>query len=106
MAIFEGQKKRALERLRRRGADEEVEGLLQKMNSLDGFFTTSSCSGRIALICLPEIGAKREARFIGRWHRPVRQAEVLAALSDASPSLKDEISHFGKQKYQQSDQQC
>lgn len=61
--VFEGQKKRALERLRIRGADEEVEEILERINSLDGFFTTSSCSGRIVLICLPEIGAKREARF-------------------------------------------
>lgn len=52
---FEEQKKRALERLRIRGADEEVEEILERINSLDGFFTTSSCSGRIVLICLPEI---------------------------------------------------
>jgi len=59
MMLFEGQKKRTLERLRRRGADEEVEEPLQKIHDLDDFFTTSSCSGRIALILLPEIGAKR-----------------------------------------------
>jgi len=61
--VFEAQKKRALERLRIRGADEEVGEILDKINSLDGFFTTSSCSGRIILICLPEICAKQEARF-------------------------------------------
>ncbi|MBE0517102.1 MAG: hypothetical protein IBX41_06920 [Methanophagales archaeon] len=64
MRVFEEEKKRALERLQRGGADEEVEELLQQINSLDEFFTTSSCSGRIALICLPEIGAKREAMVI------------------------------------------
>ena len=60
--IFEEQKKRALERLRIGGADEEVKGILEKINRRDGFFTTSSCSGRIVLIWLPEIGAKKEAR--------------------------------------------
>jgi len=89
--IFEEQKKRALERLRIRGADEEVKGILEKINRRDGFFTTSSCSGRIALIWLPEIGAKQEARFIGKWHRRVRKAEVLEAMSDATPHIKGEV---------------
>jgi tRNA wybutosine-synthesizing protein 3 len=91
MTIFEGEKKRALERLRQRGADEEVEELLQKINDLDDFFTTSSCSGRIVLILLPKIGAKREARFIGRWHRPVRKADVLAAMDDVGSSVEGDF---------------
>jgi len=88
---FEEQKKRALERLRIRGADEEVEEILERINSRDGFFTTSSCSGRIILICLPEIGAKQEARFIGKWHRQVRKEEVLEAMSGATPPIKGEV---------------
>jgi tRNA wybutosine-synthesizing protein 3 len=89
--VFEEQKKRALERLRIRGADKEVKKILERINSLDGFFTTSSCSGRIILICLPEIGAKQEARFLGNWHRQVRKEEVLEAMSDAMPSIKGDI---------------
>jgi len=91
---FDAQKKRALERLRIRGADEEIAGVLEKINSLEDFFTTSSCSGRIALICLPEIGAKREAKFIGKWHRPLTKEEVLEAIkikSSAGVSNKGEV---------------
>jgi tRNA wybutosine-synthesizing protein 3 len=88
---FEEQKKRALERLRIQGADEEAEAILKEINSFEDFFTTSSCSGRIVLICLPEIGAKQEARFIGKWHHQVRKEEVLAAMSDATPPIKGEI---------------
>ncbi|MBN1762467.1 MAG: hypothetical protein JW878_05250 [Methanomicrobia archaeon] len=91
MMLFEGEKKQALERLRRRGADEEVEELLQKINDLDDFFTTSSCSGRIILILLPEIGAKREARFIGKWHRPVKKGEVRAAMREARSSVEGDL---------------
>jgi tRNA wybutosine-synthesizing protein 3 len=82
MSVFGDEKRRALERLQRSGADEEVDELLQRINELDDFFTTSSCSGRIVLISLPEIGAKREAVFLGKWHRSVRKEEVLAAMSD------------------------
>jgi len=77
---FKKQKDRALERLRIGGADEEVAGIIEKINSFEGFFTTSSCSGRIVLICLPEIGAKREAKFVGKWHRSVTKEEVLEAI--------------------------
>jgi tRNA wybutosine-synthesizing protein 3 len=91
MAIFEEEKKRALERLQERGADEEVEELLERINRLDDFFTTSSCSGRIVLIWLPEVGAKRDARFVGKWHRPVGKAEVLAAMSDGESFRNGDI---------------
>jgi len=80
MSVFEAEKKRAMERLRVGGADEEVAGIIEKINGFEGFFTTSSCSGRIALIRLPEIGAKREAEFIGKWHRSVTKEEVLEAI--------------------------
>ena len=79
--IFEEQKKRALEKLRIGGADEEVAEIIEKINSFEGFFTTSSCSGRIVLISIPEIGAKRAAKFIGKWHRPpVSREEVQEAI--------------------------
>ena len=88
---FEAQKKRAVERLQISGADEEIAGIIEKINSFDDFFTTSSCSGRIVLICLPEIGAKREAQFIGKWHRPVTKEEVLDAIKNSvSASEKGE----------------
>jgi tRNA wybutosine-synthesizing protein 3 len=80
MAVFEEQKKKALERLRIQGADEGVAAIIAVLNRLDCFYTTSSCSGRVALICIPEIGAKREAEFIGKWHRAVTKEEVLEAI--------------------------
>jgi len=80
MTIFEEQKKKALERLRIKGADEEVVEIIGVLNRLDYYYTTSSCSGRVALICIPEIGAKREAEFIGKWHRAVTKEEVSEAI--------------------------
>jgi tRNA wybutosine-synthesizing protein 3 len=68
-----------------------VEELLQKINDLDDFFTTSSCSGMIVLILLPEIGTKREARFIGKWHRPIEKADVLAAMDDVGSSVEGDM---------------
>ncbi len=78
--MFEEQKKKALERLRIMGADEEVAEIIGALNRLDNFYTTSSCSGRVVLICIPEMGAKREAEFIGKWHRAVTKEEVSEAI--------------------------
>jgi tRNA wybutosine-synthesizing protein 3 len=91
MSVFDDEKKRALERLERSGADGEVEELLQRINELDDYFTTSSCSGRIVVICLPEIGAKREAVFLGKWHRPVRKEEVFEAIHSAASSRNGDV---------------
>jgi tRNA wybutosine-synthesizing protein 3 len=85
---FEAEKKGALERLERRGADDEVMPVLQRINALDDFFTTSSCAGRIVVIHLPEVGAKREAVFVGKWHRPVALEEVIGAIA-AAPASTD-----------------
>jgi tRNA wybutosine-synthesizing protein 3 len=62
--------------------------VLQRINALDDFFTTSSCAGRIVVIHLPEVGAKREAVFVGKWHRAVALEEVSAAIA-AAPASTD-----------------
>ena len=78
--IFEAEKRRALERLHKEGADDDIVGLIELLNGFDDYFTTSSCSGRVILICIPEIGAKEEAEFIAKWHREVSKDEVLKAI--------------------------
>ena len=78
--IFEAEKRRALERLHNEGADDDIAELIELLNGFDDYFTTSSCSGRVILICIPDIGAKEEAEFIAKWHREVSKNEVLKAM--------------------------
>ena len=78
--IFEAEKRKALERLHNEGADDDIAELIELLNGFDDYFTTSSCSGRVILICIPEIGAKEEAEFIAKWHREVSKNEVLKAM--------------------------
>jgi len=85
---FDAEKKGALERLARRGADAEVMPVLDRLNGLADFFTTSSCAGRIVVIYLPAVGAKREAVFAGKWHRAVEVEEVLGAIAEAPASTE------------------
>ena len=60
--------------------DDDIIPLLDKINRLKCCYTTSSCSGRIALLQLPEIGDKKNAVFIGKWHRKVEADTVLNAV--------------------------
>ena len=62
--------------------------LLHKINSNKSFFTTSSCAGRIVIMQLPEIGDKKNAVFLGRWHREITKDEVFSTLNSFE---KDQI---------------
>ena len=54
---------------------------LDCINSFELYFTTSSCAGRILLLQLPKIGDKKQAIFLGKWHRMVTLEEVAQAIS-------------------------
>lgn len=58
--------------------DPELKSLLDFINSLEDFYTTSSCAGRIALFLY--LGGKDNDRFLGKWHRKVSFEEVSCAL--------------------------
>lgn len=58
--------------------DFEAMGLVDYVNSLGDYYTTSSCSGRICL--LHDLGSKLADDWIGKWHRKVTFEEVMEAL--------------------------
>ena len=60
--------------------DEDIIPLLDLINSFDCFVTTSSCSGRIGVLDMPEFGDKVEAKFLGKWHDTVEFEDVLKAV--------------------------
>jgi len=71
--------------------DEKAMPVIEKINSLADFFTTSSCSGRIALMEIPSFGRKKEAKHLGKWHRKVKIEEIKESLMKAG---KGEIWFF------------
>jgi len=82
---FDLQKKKALESLNEaleKGlVDSDIISLLNKINSLENYFTTSSCSGRISVMQLPDFGDKLNAVWLGKWHSEVKIEEVLDAIN-------------------------
>jgi tRNA wybutosine-synthesizing protein 3 len=84
-------KKQALQRLndaKKQGlVDEDIIPVLDIINSLDDCYTSSSCYGRIVLLEIPEIGDKKNAKWLGKWHRKIDVNEFVAASAKASKGL-------------------
>lgn len=78
MDRFSKQKKHAVNKLnvsiRVGDADKGIIKLLEMVNSLEDYYTTSSCAGRIQLF--QDLGSKIKSNSIACWHRKVKYSEV------------------------------
>jgi tRNA wybutosine-synthesizing protein 3 len=63
--------------------DKGIISILDIINKSDNFYTTSSCYGRIVLLEIPNIGNKKEAVFLGKWHRPIKLEELFLASNNS-----------------------
>ena len=70
--------------------DTDMVPLLKLINSFDGCYTLSSCSGRVGLIELPELGDKKRAVFHGKWHQPPSFEMVAEAVQSYRRSGRSE----------------
>jgi tRNA wybutosine-synthesizing protein 3 len=68
-------------------ADEKILPILKIINDSKEYFTSSSCAGRIVLLEIPVIGDKRQAKFLGIWHRTIKQPELLSAAKKSSKGM-------------------
>ncbi|RLI93087.1 MAG: hypothetical protein DRO95_00590 [Candidatus Altiarchaeales archaeon] len=79
---FRNQKNHTLKKLRdaidKSEVDSDILGLIQYINSLENFYTTSSCAGRISLIRDP--GKKIENAWLGKWHSTVKFQDIARNL--------------------------
>ncbi len=84
-------KKNALKKLRKakdeKLVDKDIISILDLINNLDDYYTSSSCYGRIVLLEIPEIGDKKNAVFLGKWHRKIKSDEILNAVKKSNKGL-------------------
>lgn len=73
--------------IRENKVDDDIIDLLFLINSINGVYTTSSCSGRIGVIEEPKIGAKPLSRWLLKEHRPVTFEEVKESLKNAQNGI-------------------
>jgi len=67
--------------------DEGILQILELINRIEGFYTSSSCAGQIVLLQIPQIGDKRGATFLGVWHRTIEIKELKAAATNATKGV-------------------
>lgn len=83
-SLFQTQKEIAMKRLQEAGEKAEVDlgilPILDYINSLRDFYTTSSCSGRITLF--HDLGSKLKSDWLDRWHRPVKFREIKDVMEE------------------------
>jgi len=63
--------------------DAPITTVLSLLNKLEMYYTSSSCAGRVMVLELPEIGDKKRAKVVGKWHRVVTFEEVEEAVKKA-----------------------
>ncbi|MBT7902989.1 hypothetical protein HN587_03925 [Candidatus Woesearchaeota archaeon] len=85
---FENDKRNCMKKLveldksRKGSVDDRVKELVEYINSLDDYYTTSSCSGRIILLKVPESQKKHEFEWLLCSHELVDFSDVWTAVQD------------------------
>jgi len=83
---FDLQKKKTLRRMlendksNKGSVDKHIKNLVDSINSLNNYYTTSSCSGRIILLTTPKNGSKKDSIFILRSHELVDSKEIINCI--------------------------
>jgi tRNA wybutosine-synthesizing protein 3 len=61
-------------------ADERAFALIDSINAIGDYVTTSSCSGRVMILSLEK--HKKDARMQSRWHGKIKAEDVEIAISE------------------------
>lgn len=79
---FREQKAIALEKfsmaLKYGEVDNLIVPIIKHLNSLDEYYTTSSCAGRISVF--HDVGIKKDNNWLGKWHHEIRFQDIKSAL--------------------------
>ena len=90
---FEKEKKEFLakkDKSKKGSIDIKIKRLVDKINSLPDFYTTSSCSGRILLLAIPSSNKKNEVEYLFCSHKKIKYNEIKKILK-SKKELKNDV---------------
>ena len=90
---FEKEKKEFLakkDKSKKGSIDDKIKRLVDKINSLPDFYTTSSCSGRILLLAIPRSNKKNEVEYLFCSHKKIKYNEIKKILK-LKKELKNDV---------------
>ncbi len=91
--MFEDDKRNTLKKLRHaienNLVDKEVMYIVDKINELNNYYTTSSCIGRCGIMEFPKNkNTKIYSRWLGKWHHYAEYNEIFEALDKKSEDFE------------------
>ncbi|MFH0874306.1 MAG: hypothetical protein V1859_00050, partial [archaeon] len=69
--------------------DDKIRKLVDGINSLNDFYTTSSCAGRILLLSIPKSNKKNEVEYLFCSHKKIKYVEIKEVIDSKLP--KDDV---------------
>ncbi len=64
--------------------DKKIIPIINLINSNKNYYTSSSCYGRIVVLEIPSIGDKKNAKFLDKFHREIKESEMFNSLKKAT----------------------
>jgi len=74
---------------RKGSIDNKIKKLVDKINSLNEFYTTSSCSGRVLILAISQSNKKNEVKYLFRSHKKIKFSEINKIINKIL--LKEEV---------------
>ena len=68
--------------------DNKIKKLVNKINSLDKFYTTSSCSGRVLLLVIPQSNKKNKVQYLFCSHKKIKHNNIKKTLKTIITKIK------------------
>ena len=88
---FEKEKKEFLrkkDKSKKGSMDNKIKKLVNKINSLDKFYTTSSCSGRVLLLVIPQSNKKNKVQYLFCSHKKIKHNNIKKILKTIITKIK------------------
>jgi len=78
---------------RKGSIDNRIKKLVNKINSLEDFYTTSSCSGRVLILSIPKSNKKNDVQYLFHSHKKINNNEFKKILKiiKSKKLTKDDI---------------
>jgi len=68
--------------------DKKIKKLVNKINSLEDFYTTSSCSGRVLLLAIPQSNKKNKVQYLFCSHKKIKHNNIKKTLKTIITKIK------------------
>ena len=94
--MFSEDKKRTMEKLREaiknNFVDKDVLFIVDKINEMDDYYTTSSCIGRCGIMEFPKNkNPKVHSKWLGKWHHYADEKELFEAVNRKSDDFESVV---------------